>query len=152
MASTPNTRRSLITTPSPSELDRTSSSSTQVSGTTFAHSSCAIHASTLKRVANESGSSLLLMGGSWTRNKPSLEVETQRQHGKSSGSAGFGGSLRVRETLVADAVDEVFGRFCLGSPGRPSGLRFFGSLIGGGLSRSASRSLSNWSTSIRTLK
>lgn len=58
----------------------------------------------------------------------------------------------MRETLVADAVDEVFGRFCLGSPGRPSGLRFFGSLIGGGLSRSASRSLSNWSTSIRTLK
>jgi len=43
--------------------------------------------------------SLRVVGGSCTLNKPSWPIETQRQHGKGSGSTGRGPNFRVTDIL-----------------------------------------------------
>ena len=101
--------------------------STQVSGMTFAQSSCAIHSfGPLDDPGNSSTAmSLLPVGGSWTRKRPSSLILTHKQHGNGSGAAGLGPSFNVTVILAAFGFEDVLIFFNLGPPATPSGLRFF---------------------------
>src|SRR3984957_20938114 len=117
--------------PAPAEIQapQVSTSSTHVSGTTRAQSSCAIH-------GLPPASTLLPEGGLNTRNSPSFVIEIHRQHGKGSKSTGFAPSFRVTVTFPApdpilDADGELiispFNFLALGRVS-PSSFRFLGGL------------------------
>lgn len=101
----------------------------------LAQSSCAIQ---ILGLPAASVTSFRELGGSFTRRRPSSLMDTQRQHGKASGSVGRGPSLRVTEILgsALGSVDDedvaldiegvalTLTRLGLGASSDPSDLRF----------------------------
>lgn len=90
IASTPITTLSLACAPS-SKVVGSSTSSTHASGTTIAHSSCAIQTLEPSLVVTSPSHA----GGSCTRNSPLRSVDTHKQQGNVSGSFGLGPSFKV---------------------------------------------------------
>lgn len=129
--STPNTTLSF---PRPG----TSTSSTHVSGTTLAHSSCARH-----RPSRSQGPADGSRGASYTHNRPSELCDTHRQHGNESGSFGFGPSFSLIEVILLGPAGSVgvagstfsFSFFAFGgadawfSSPSAAALRFLGDLL-----------------------
>jgi len=104
--------------------------STQVSGTTLAQSSWAIHSfGPLDDPGNSSTAmSLLPVGGSCTRKRPSLPILTHKQQGNGSGAAGFGPSFNVNiilEVFGTTGASPVLAFLGLGPPAVSSDLRLF---------------------------
>ena len=101
-----------------------------------AHTSCAIHTALLACTLPPASPSFCHSGGSCTRSSPSCDIDTHRQHGKTSGSLGFGGSLSVTfGGALADAevdaeadVEASEGRFSFFFDLLLPGLCFFGGL------------------------